>query len=53
MPSRLGKMSFEIYFCNAFSSVVYFITMSFLGVDNENQYNDCIKQQFYNHNHLI
>ena len=35
---------------NDITDVIYFITMSFLGVDNENQYNDCIKQHLINNN---
>ena len=35
---------------NDIIDVVYYITMSFLGIDNENQYNDCIKQHLINNN---
>ena len=35
---------------NDITDVVYFITMSFLGVDTHDQYNDCIKQHLINNN---
>ena len=35
---------------NDITDIVYFITMSFLGVDTHDQYNDCIKQHLINNN---
>ena len=35
---------------NDITDVVYFITISFLEIENENQYNDCIEQHLINNN---